>query len=169
MICTDREGFSVLCLLACLLHELGHLAVMLIEKRPPSSVRLYGGGIHICGGSTDFAAVSAGVAVNIVLFLIFGLIPWEDTNMRLFGIINLLIAAFNLLPVGELDGRLMLDKALVRAFPADKALRLSELSEKIVMLLVIPALITLVFSGFLNFSACTFLFFLFAVEILEKI
>ncbi len=169
LICADRDGNAVLCLLACVLHEAGHLFVMIIERKLPSSVTFYGGGIHICGGSTSIAAVSAGVIANIVLFLIFGLIPWENEKLRLFGVINLLIAVFNLLPFGELDGKLMLDKALVRAFPAEKAIRCSDICSKVVLLFVLPAAVTLVFSGYLNFSAVTFFFFLLGVEILEKI
>lgn len=169
LICADRDGNAVLCLLACMLHEAGHLAVMLIERKPPSSVVLYGGGIHICGGSTSLAAVSAGVITNVLLFLVFGLIPWEYEKLRMFGVINLLIAAFNLLPVGELDGKLMLDKALIKAFPPEKAVRYSDISGKVALLFVLPAAVTLVFSGYLNFTAVTFFFFLLGVEILEKI
>lgn len=169
LICTDRDGNALMCLLACVLHEAGHLAVMLAEKMPPSLVVFYGGGIHICGGSTSPAAVSAGVITNILIFLVFGLIPWEDEKIRLFGVINLLIAAFNLLPIGELDGKLMLEKALIKAFPPEKAMRYSDICGKVALLLVLPAAVTLVFSGYLNFSAVTFFFFLMGVEILEKI
>ena len=167
LICTDSEGTSFLCALACVLHEAGHLAVMLVEGKLPERITFYGGGIAISGGSDSFPAAAAGVAVNLTLFLLFGLIPWESRTVRLFGVINLLIAAVNLLPIGELDGRLMLDKALTRAFPAEKAVRLSELCEKVVLLLVLPAAVTLVLSGLLNFSAVIFLVYIFAVEFLE--
>lgn len=169
IVCTDREGVMLLCMTACVLHELGHLAVMLAERKPPSSVVFYGGGIHICGGSTDIPAVIAGCAVNTALFLVFGLIPWESTQLRLFGVVNLLIAAFNLLPVRELDGKRLLDAALLRAFPPERAVRYSEVCEKVMLLLVLPAVVMLVFSGYLNFSALIFFFYLLVVEILEKI
>ena len=169
LICTDREGVSLLCMLACLLHELGHLAVMLAERRLPSSITLYGGGIHISGGSTSFPCAAAGVAVNTALFLLFGLIPWEQRELRLFGVVNLLIAAFNLLPVGSLDGRLMLEKALVRGFSPKRAVFLSELCERVMLIILIPAAVMLVFSGFMNISAIIFLIYVFSVEFLEKI
>ena len=159
----------LLCALGCVLHECGHLAVMLAERRPPSSVVFCGGGIHICGGSTSLPAVIAGCAVNAALFLVFGLIPWENEKIRLFGVCNLLIAAFNLLPLRELDGKRLLDLALIRAFPPEKAVHLSEICEQIMTAIVLPAVILLVFSGYLNFSAVIFFFYILAVDILEKL
>lgn len=169
MVCADTDGTMLLCALACLLHECGHLAVMLAVRRPPSSVVFYGGGIHICGGSTGFPAAIAGCAVNTALFLVFGLIPWENEQVRLFGVINLLIAAFNLLPVRELDGHRLLELSLIRAFPPEKAARLTDLCERVMLILILPAVMLLVFSGRLNFSAIIFFFYLLVVEILEKI
>lgn len=169
LICTDREGTALLCLLSCVLHELGHLAVMCAEKRPPEKIKLYGGGMHIIGGSVSFPAVSAGCAVNILLFCVFFLVPWESRELRLFGVINLLTAAFNLLPFGELDGKLMLDRALIRAFPPEKAAKLSFLCETVFTAVIIPAAAVLVFSGYMNISALIFFFYIFAVEISEKI
>ena len=169
LVCTDRDGISFLCLLACVLHELGHLTVMLYEGRPPSLIRLYGGGIHISGGSRSIAAVSAGCAVNLILFALFGLPPWESYHLRLFGVMNLPVALFNLLPIRELDGKLLLDRFLLRVCPAERAVHISELCERIAAALVVPAALFLVFSGRLNFSAIIFFFYLSAVEIFEKI
>ncbi len=169
MICTDREGVMLMCALACALHECGHLAVMLAERRPPSSVVFYGGGIHIRGGSTSLPAVIAGCAVNAALFAVFGAFPWGSGQLRLFGVYNLLIAAFNLLPIGELDGRRLLELALIRAFPPEKAVRYSDICERVMTVIVLPAVLLLVFSGYLNFSAIIFFFYASAVEILEKI
>lgn len=169
LICTDKDGVSVMCLCACMLHELGHLVVMYSEHRPPESITFRGGGIHISGGSTSFLCTGAGVAVNIALFLLCGAIPWEVREVRLFGVVNLLIAAFNLLPVGTLDGKLMLDKAITAAVEPERAVHISSLAEKAALAFVLPAVVMLVFSGALNFSAVIFLIYVLSVEILEKI
>ena len=169
LICTDREGVSLLCIFSCILHELGHLTVMLALNDPPYEIRLYGGGIHICGGSTSLPAVIAGCAVNAALFVLFGLIPWEQRGLRLFGAVNLLICLFNLIPVRDLDGKLLLDKLLLRRLPADKAVHVSEICERTASALILPAVVILVFCGVLNFSAIIFFFYLFAVEIFDKL
>ena len=169
VLCTDSGGVSAMCLAACFLHELGHITVMFMLRRPPSAVTFCGGGIRISGGSCGFAAVSAGVAVNLALFAVFAVLPWEDNTLRLFGVINLLAAAFNLLPIGTLDGKRMLDIALKRAFSPSFAIKLSDICEAVMLCLVIPSLFILVFSGFLNFSAVIFVIYVLAVEILNKI
>ena len=169
LICTDRDGTAFLCLLSCVLHEFGHLAVMLWERRPPALIRLYGGGIHISGGNASIPAVTAGCAANLILFAVFGLPAWENRSLRLFGAFNLLICLFNLLPIRELDGKLLLDKLLLRALPAEKAARVSDICEKAATAAVLPAAVFLVFAGKLNFSAIIFFFYLSAVEIFEKI
>lgn len=169
LICTDRGGTVFMCLLSCALHELGHLTVMLWERKPPSLIRLYGGGIHISGGSTSVPAVIAGCTANLVLFAVFGLPSWESRALRLFGAFNLLICLFNLLPIRELDGKLLLDRLLLRALPAEKAVRVSSVCEKAAAAAMLPAALFLVFTGKLNFSAIIFFFYLSAVEIFEKI
>lgn len=169
MVCTDRDGAMVLCALACLLHELGHLTVMLILRKPPSSIVFYGGGIHIRGGSTAFPAVIAGCAVNAALFLMFGAVPWENERLRLFGAINLLTGAFNFLPVSELDGKILLELLFARFFRSINAVRYAEMCEHIAVVLAFPLTILLVITGYMNFSAIIFFFYILMVEILEKI
>lgn len=169
LVCLDKDGMSLLCAAACVLHELGHIVVMMIEHRPPLSVTLYGGGIHISGGSTSFLSASAGVIVNFIMFLLFGVISWKTQKIRLFGAVNLLIGVFNLLPIGNLDGRLILDRALTRLFEPVTAARLSDISEKVMMILIPPLTALLVIYGYVNISAVFFIIYVFAVEFLEKI
>ena len=86
------------------------------------------------------------------------------------GASNFLRQIFNPdLPFGELDGKLMLDRALIRAFPPEKAAKLSFLCETVFTAVIIPAAAVLVFSGYMNISALIFFFYIFAVEIFEKI
>ncbi len=168
MLCTDREGTALLCLTACVLHEMGHLVIMLLEKKPPSEIILYGGGIHIHGGSKSLLCASGGCIVNILLFLIFYFILPEGEKLKLFGVINLIMAAVNLLPVKELDGRLILEGAFIAALPPHKALKALDTAEKITVLFSLPAVILLVFSGYMSFSAIIFFFYLLAVDIFDK-
>lgn len=169
LVCMDKDGTALMCGASCMLHELGHIAVMLIERKPPNSVTLYGGGIHITGGSTSIPAAAAGVTVNIMLFVVFGIIPWENPQIRLWGAVNLLTALFNLLPMGALDGKLLFDKALLRVLSPVSAARVSYITEKTAAIIIIPCAVTLVLAGYMNFSAVIFLIYVFAVEFLEKI
>ena len=169
LICTDRAGISALCLLACFMHELGHLAVMIAERKPPELIRLYGGGIHISGGSTSLPAVAAGPLTNLSLFAAGMFLSAYNREMELFAVVNLLTGAFNLLPLGELDGKLLLDRLLSVMFRPEIAFRVSAVTERAAAVIVIPAVIYLIAAGKLSISAFIFFFYIFAVEILEKI
>lgn len=93
-------------LICCLLHESGHLAAMLLFGCPPHTVSFYAGGIRIStrgigrlGRGARAVILSAGCAVNLTLAAASYLLGIE----RLAGI-NLALAAFNLLPLPQLDG-----------------------------------------------------------------
>lgn len=100
---TLSGNIPVLALCACLLHELGHMTVMKLFGQEIRSVTFYGAGVKISPKKgimlsvwREWAVLSAGCAVNLILYLIFGSTP--------FGLINLFLCIFNMLPAGGLDG-----------------------------------------------------------------
>lgn len=94
-------------LLSCLCHEMGHLLFMLIFRRRPESIILYGGGIRIVPPRTpkplslgrEAAILLGGCGVN---FLLWGL--FTIAGAEFFAQVNLMLGAFNLLPFSCLDG-----------------------------------------------------------------
>ena len=78
------------------------------------------------------------------------------------------LAVFNLLPLKELDGHILLERALLCAFSPEKAARSLDVCEKILLIFIVPAAAVLVFSGYMSFSAIIFLFYLLAVDIFDK-
>ena len=118
----DTQGLLPMALLACLCHECGHcIAIRAVKGR----VRL----LHLsCIGAQiylerpltqrqEFFVALCGPAVNLLLA--------KGVTHEIFSGINLALAFFNLLPIGQLDGSRMLHSLLSLLFSgvaADKVL-----------------------------------------------
>jgi len=98
--------YFLLLFLACLLHELGHLAMLLLFHRHVQTVSLCGAGAlfvpsAVCGAYWQDILVSlAGPAVNLLLGTAF---LWGDRG-SVSGMLHLGLGLFNLLPYARLDG-----------------------------------------------------------------
>lgn len=106
--------------------------------------------------------------MNILLFVLFRFILPDTGNLRLFAVINLILCAINLLPVKELDGRRILECCFIGAMSPERAMIAVDIAERVALVLVLPAVIILVFSGYMSFSAIIFFFYLLAVDIFDK-
>lgn len=158
MIAFDRTGYILPLLFATVMHEIGHLAAMWILDCAPKRIRLVPATVEISASintshKNETAVALCGPAVNIILFFTFGI------NYLVFGkelslicaLINLLIAAFNLMPIKGLDGGTVLFLLLCRKIPqkANLVMRLINLS---LAAAFITAAVFLCFKGKFNIS-----------------
>ncbi|MCM1335984.1 MAG: hypothetical protein NC237_13170, partial [Eubacterium sp.] len=173
LLCTDRAGTAVFCLLACMLHELGHILMMLAERKPPRKITFYGGGILLSAeGFESVRVLIGGVAANFLVFLIsffYGTWLGGSPRLLLFGAVNLLTGGLNLLPIRPLDGGRLVEKALLRLLPPESAMRAMRGVEIAVGALLIPSVIFFFARGMIGFSSVVFLIYLLAVDFLEKL
>ena len=96
-------------LAACVLHELGHCAVLLYIHVPIKSISITAFGAQITPGfgisyGQEFAVAAAGPAVNLLV----AHFCCVYADAQVFAGINLALAAFNLMPVYDLDGARMM-------------------------------------------------------------
>ncbi len=104
------SNYAVIGLAVCLWHELGHFAVMLICGVKVKELVFYGAGIKIVpdkqidftGFGTAISVFLAGSAANFLAASLLSVS--ESPEARLFAAVNMVIGAFNLLPLGYLDG-----------------------------------------------------------------
>lgn len=173
LICTDTEGTALLCLLSCMLHELGHVLMMLLDGCPPRKMTFYGGGILLSAeGFGSVRVLLGGVAVNFLLFFAFffyGTLFGGSSRLLLFGAVNLLTGLLNLLPIRPLDGGRLLERGLLRLLPPERAMRVMGATEAAAGALLIPTVILLFSRGMIGFSSVVFLIYLLAVDFLEKL
>ncbi len=111
LLINDKTGLMSASLLAVVLHEAGHLAVMRILKCQPKSVRLSAAGILICGNvyctSDENILISlAGPFSNFIfccLFYCFYTIS-DSVLLLYFAVVQFAVGILNLMPVKGLDG-----------------------------------------------------------------
>lgn len=166
----DKSGYGAFALLACLCHEAGHLAVMLLKKEPPAEMIFSGGGICIKQSrEASTAVLAAGCVVNAVLFLIFFFVLPPDSIFKLmFGGANMAAGVFNLLPLGELDGRFLTEKLCFRLLPYSAALKTMRWVQAGTGILLCVVLIWLFVSRKINPIAVCVMGYIFLVDFLLK-
>lgn len=165
MLCSGNNC-TAYSLYACLLHESGHLAALLLTGQTVKKLVFYGAGIKIirpmnemlCKFPQEMIALSSGCAVNFTLYVITMLLGFcED-----FGKVNLAIGLFNALPISFLDGGKIITSVLYRFLPYRLALK-AESALNYASVITVPAAAAVLFmTGTRNFTIyLTLLFLLF--------
>lgn len=121
MLAADRTGLVIPTLFAASIHETGHLFAMWASGCAPKSIRLIPASVQVtrpfnCRAKSEIAIALCGPAANAAVFAAF------YTNYRLsgsqgsmtFAALNLIICAFNMLPVTGLDGGTVLRELIAR-------------------------------------------------------
>jgi Zn-dependent protease len=170
LILLENNSYALWALYACIIHETGHIIAMSLVKQRIEKLCFYGAGIKIINCRTteqkSFAeeafVLSAGclsnIAVYIVIFLFFG----NNKNILFFGIINLMIGLFNLLPVNAFDGGKLLVLLFYKAFSVDIASEMETYLKKINVFIVLAVIIAFALYGCTNFTLyITLLYLLF--------
>ncbi len=138
------DSTVLIALLSSALHECGHLAVLLYFGSEIKSVTLsfYGMKIVRQGEMTlsfkkETAVCLAGVAVNLTLFFIFLIlnILFKKPFFIKISAVNLILGAFNSLPVFSFDGGRVLECVLKNRYDLEKSERILK---KVSVLTILP-------------------------------
>ncbi len=139
----DTDGTAMLSLIACMLHEGGHLLAMAFFSVRPERITFYGGGISIaknldaCTFAQKMLILSAGCVTNALIALSCMLFMPDNGYAEVFAAVNILILTFNLLPLGYFDGAQMLDTVLDRFVGYKTALTVKKAAGVIISALII--------------------------------
>jgi stage IV sporulation protein FB len=118
----DSTGLAVLALLCAVLHEAGHFVAIRLCRAPVEEVsfKVFGVGIKLAHDTKisyrqEFYIALAGCTSNMIFAIIALLFykagVWANRMQALY-FMNLCLCAFNLLPIGPLDGGRALEAAL---------------------------------------------------------
>ena len=118
---TDGGVFGFSAIIACALHEMSHLIMMIIFSIPADNITFYGAGIRISSEKIEQAprfkrniVLLAGSAGNYI----FAAILWVSGE-KVAALINLFTGVFNLLPIGEYDGAALLKDFVIKRCKAE--------------------------------------------------
>ncbi len=107
---TDRTGFSVLALLCCLIHELGHLLMFFLVGYTPRALIFELTGIRLVkpeqalSPGKEALVQCAGSFVNFAVFFLLRGTVGKVSGLSVFAVTHLLLGVFHLLPLKTLDG-----------------------------------------------------------------
>lgn len=128
LLITDRTGLILPTVLAAAIHETGHLFAMWAAGCQPKAVKLTPAAVKIVRGYPDkqhgeLAIALCGPAANLTVYITMRL--WYagcgGKWILSFALINLLLGAFNMLPVAGLDGGTVLRLFLEKRIAPEKA------------------------------------------------
>jgi stage IV sporulation protein FB len=122
----EQKGLAAGCLAASLIHECGHLLIMLWRKNPPTRIVVGIFGMRMekreklaLSFADDMWIAAGGPLLNILCFFLFWLCGKEQAAA-----IHLVIGGMNLLPIETLDGGEILLNVLYRYFSREKSQKL---------------------------------------------
>lgn len=151
---------------AALLHEVGHLCVMLICGQKVKQIIILPFGIDIkkvpCISSykTDIAVSAAGIAVNALMIYLCMLFP-KSLAVDFFMQSNIVLFAINVLPIKSLDGGQILEKILLLFMSPYTVERAMAICSMVCIILVGSVAIWVFFGSGYNFTLlfmCMYLF-----------
>ena len=175
MLAFDKTGLILPTLVAVLLHEMGHLFIMWVKGTSPKRIKLIPASVQITnsfggGYRSDIIVALAGPVVNILFFgvLYYNYLCYHNQGTLYFALLNLLIGAYNLMPVIGLDGGTVLYCVLCNFVDVNKAELALKLVSFFIGMTVNIAAVTLHLSGRLNLSLYIMGIYILVTSLIKK-
>lgn len=163
----DKTGNIFLCLISGIIHEAGHLTVLLLSKEKPKDIFITPFGMRIerheenvINPFIEILCAFAGPLVNILAWLFF--------KGSRFSEINLTIGLFNLLPCTPLDGNKILENFLRLKFSQETTDKISLIISCITVVPVAIIGFIILFKSRYNFSLLFISFYIIFFIALKK-
>ncbi len=173
LIILDKSLLSLLALSAALIHELGHLSVMLLLGVKVSEVEITFFGAEIRAKrlshstAANIAVFAAGAAANILSAVIVYSLPSPPFEALFFAGASISLAVINLLPIRTLDGGCITEAAIIAVMPQYAAVIIDIISSLTLGILWLTAVYLLLISGG-NLSLMLFCMYLFATLAFDR-
>ncbi len=159
LLATDRTGMAVPSLFAIGVHEIGHLFAMWLLECNPKRIKLIPASVQITSEITkkyknDIIIALFGPLVNFLLFFVFyfNYLAYKNQLVLCYALLNLLIGAFNSLPVSGLDGGTILFSLIAKKTTLNRAILTLKTITVITAIFVIAFAVFMTIKGKINLS-----------------
>ena len=159
LLATDRTGMAVPSLFAIGVHEIGHLFAMWLLECNPKRIKLIPASVQITSEITkkyknDIIIALFGPLVNFLLFFVFyfNYLAYKNQLVLCYALLNLLIGAFNSLPVSGLDGGAILFSLIAKKTTLNRAILTLKTITVITAIFVIAFAVFMTIKGKINLS-----------------
>lgn len=173
----DTTMSVVICFIAIIMHETGHLTALAFYHSFPKKIKLtlfdiaiVDSGKYTRNYKQELTVVLAGVAVNFVFAVIF-YVAFRCTNFMFFRNIamsNASLGVFNILPVDSLDGGQALFIILSKHFSIYKTSMILDIISFIVLIPVACIGFIMLFRSKYNFTLLLTALYLIAIILLKR-
>lgn len=174
MLATDRTGLLLPSLFAVFIHEAAHLFAMWVVDCAPKRIRLIPASVQIIrrfgiSEKNEIFVALCGPIANLVLFtvLYINYLSFGNEMILYYALINLLIGAFNLLPVIGLDGGTVLLEILSKKNEYTKAVRILKTITFIICVLTFAIAVIMLLNDKFNMSVFILAIYFFIMGILK--
>lgn len=116
----DRSGISIIALLACLIHEMGHLIMFCLVGYKPLSLSFEITGIRLTKPIAqlnywkELLVELAGSFLNFTMFVLLANTTNQISLVSIFAVTHLIVGVFNLVPLKSFDGGKLLEITLLQ-------------------------------------------------------
>jgi stage IV sporulation protein FB len=155
----DRERLLVYFIAPILVHECGHIAVILLGRVPVREIRLSPLGIAIrrepsviLSNPVEIFLSLGGILANLLAAAILYLFCFQSMRVMLLGASNIAVALYNALPIGDMDGGQVLRLLAARFFSPDTARTISLVCSLLILAPLFAFAVSLLISGHSNFT-----------------
>ena len=157
LLATDRTGMAVPSLFAIGVHEIGHLFAMWLLECNPKRIKLIPASVQITSEITkkyknDIIIALFGPLVNFLVFFVFyfNYLAYKNQLVLCYALLNLLIGAFNSLPVSGLDGGTILFSLIAKKTTLNRAILTLKTITVITAIFVIAFAVFMTIKGKIN-------------------
>lgn len=152
---TDSTNYSAIALLACIIHEIGHLIMFFLVGYCPTELSFELTGIRLTKPTTKLSSgkevlvLLAGSGTNFILFCLLSYATHQISLVSVFAVTHLVVGIFNLLPLKSFDGGKLLELALLRFCSIKTTYNIcTAIDFTAILLLLVTGVYMLIFIGF---------------------